>query len=312
MRKFKHKKTGYEVSQDKGGFTYVSEKYGNIHYELIENSNDWEEITECIHDIKEYPDGRKYCRSCMILLYNPLRPNYKPTEYKKDYEILSFKEINGDKRILIRDSQLKDTFCFKDGLCPFYKLDELIKNPIHSVKRLSDGEIFTIGDDILEQNEHSKIEYFEILDDFLRLRINHQVTKGSSTIMISSKFEKYIPKKPLFVTEDGVDIFAEERTIHQVCLSDHYYATSSVNYQTGKYKDLGYYTHNKHWKFFSTKEAAEDYIILNKPCLNALDVLEYIHSNKPTVLANPKEYIHNGKINNFSGLKELIKSKLNL
>lgn len=126
---------------------------------------------------------------------------------------------------------------------------------IHSIKRNSDEEIFTVNDDIIEQNEHSKIQYFEILDGFLRIRINHQITKGSSTILISSNFEKYIPKKPLFTTEDGVHIYE----------GDEYYFINSnnnichrLNAAFGRYVKIPNY-------YFSTKEKAQEYLDSLKP-----------------------------------------------
>lgn len=119
---------------------------------------------------------------------------------EKDYEILSIRTDDGTPSDMFEN----DKFMWSTDDEPKYESLKTIterwkklkvKIHIHSVKRLSDNQIFTVGDDILEQGEHSKIEYFELRGDDLAIRINHQVTKGSSTILISSKFEKYIPKE---------------------------------------------------------------------------------------------------------------------
>ena len=66
-----------------------------------------------------------------------------------DYEILEFKDVLGD--VYRPDSLLKDTFCIKDGEIPFYELNTMLESDefhIISVKRLSDGVIFSVGDKI--------------------------------------------------------------------------------------------------------------------------------------------------------------------
>jgi hypothetical protein len=92
-------------------------------------------------------------------------------------------------------------------------------------------------------------------------------------------WEKIIEKQPLFKTEDGVDIFEK----------DNYYV---VYFEEGNRLPLprgaklfgidGPYIAeplkegefwSKNAKMFSTKEKAEEYVLLNKPCLSVKDVL---------------------------------------
>ena len=62
---------------------------------------------------------------------------------EKDYEILSFKDTIGN---LITKKEGKFLTSFHDTE---YKEEGLIKRcKIHSVKRLSDGEVFTVGDNV--------------------------------------------------------------------------------------------------------------------------------------------------------------------
>lgn len=95
-------------------------------------------------------------------------------------------------------------------------------------------------------------------------------------------------KQPLFTTEDGVDIFE----------GDSYYSYNleldiSSKFDSACLKISGKNTDNK---YFSTKEKAEEYILMNKPCLSLNDVLK---------LSIDTEYSYT-----FQKLKELVKSKI--
>src|SRR5690606_32045441 len=79
--------------------------------------------------------------------------------------------------------------------------------PIYSVKRLSDGEIFTIGDDCITRTKHyGKIKLFEICNDKLYIKSDQNI---SSAYTCNINDLKPI-KKPLFTTEDGVDVFEND------------------------------------------------------------------------------------------------------
>ena len=159
--------------------------------------------------IKEYPGSPELGYVLKPLNNNTnqyyFRSQYiKPEDYpefwekviEKDYEILSFKYGNGAPYYhTLKQNGLYSSSSNKKGIYPLSKQlkdVETFRCEIYSVKRLSDGKIFKVGDDILEQGEHSKIEYFEVRGDDLVLRINHQITKGSSTILISANFKKII------------------------------------------------------------------------------------------------------------------------
>jgi hypothetical protein len=74
-------------------------------------------------------------------------------------------------------------------------------------------------------------------------------------------------KQPLFITEDGVDIFAGDifYSIRKDCLG------RIVKYE-GNFFEIAS-TKCKGFVDFSTKKAAENYIKMNKPCLSLNDVL---------------------------------------
>jgi len=68
-------------------------------------------------------------------------------------------------------------------------------------------------------------------------------------------------KQPLFITEDGVDIFA----------GDFYTIVTNDLFESRTLVAMGNEINNI--KRFSTKKAAENYIKMNKPCLSLNDVL---------------------------------------
>lgn len=127
MKKYKHKKTGY-IAEEKDTF-YCLKNQGNLPKWLVENSDDWEELVE-----------------------------------EKDYEILSFyhnnKLFNKDHAKSSKDypywSKENTWLTFNDRICK-----------IHSVKRISDGQIFTVGDKI----KNGVIKNIIIKDDKIYLEV---------------------------------------------------------------------------------------------------------------------------------------------
>lgn len=69
---------------------------------------------------------------------------------KEEFTILAFKHLlypSNPREILYADSQLKNTFCKVNGKQPFFTLGWCLQTgfPIHSIRRESDGKVFTIG-----------------------------------------------------------------------------------------------------------------------------------------------------------------------
>lgn len=174
---------------------------------------------------------------------------------EKDYEILSFQLSTG---IATKqpDGRFKDAVQFTEEVA----LEQNLK--IHSVKRLSDGEVFTVGDRIRHNNKVSYpegiITKLHIVSDMLFVETNNKEKGFDTNISLVHK----IHKKPLFTTEDGVEIFED----------DNYYGVNKflrIFSNNGEYFTAAYLENGS--KRFSTKEAAEEYIMLNKPCLSYKD-----------------------------------------
>jgi len=221
MRKFKHKPSGNLAEWDSGNEKYM---FGNqwIPNWLIENSADWEEVVE---------------KECEILSFN--------------CQILSG-EV---ELILLRNSGN----CFGN-----YCVDEetLLKSnihKIHSVKRLSDGEVFKLGD----LTTKGVIHGFEFIGDVFSVSVGDQKT-------LLRTFDK--AKQPLFVTEDGVNIYKNQKYYglytKSWAIEEH---ENGIEYDI-KLEDVA----DSSYLTFSTKEKAEEYILENNPCLSIADVFKVL------------------------------------
>jgi hypothetical protein len=181
---------------------------------------------------------------------------------EKDYEILRF-ILPGNNVIHVQNAKNSMEF--------------MLKNPntykIYSVKRKSDGEIFTIGDN----TKYGCIDKFYIKNNYLLA-----ITILESNGRYLKDLEKI--KQPLFTTEDGVDIFEGDSFAHTSGWTE-----PKIIRATSKH--LNYKLPMD--KLFSTKEKAEEFILLNKPCLSYGDIQEFI------------------KVKDCNKVLELIKQKLN-
>lgn len=228
---------------------------------------------------EEYSSSNDYFRTVSgcydgkwTLDYFESNPKFYEQVFEKDYEILSWKTPN---MIVTSVIGLDEKQC-----------------QIYSIKRLSDGEIFTIGDKISNNGVACDLEKIVIDGNYVwfyyHYPINSEISKKYSQQYTNSLKNVKKAKSPLFKTEDGVDIYNST----QVYFIRKTWIISSFNADydcIGVSKNLGFD------KYFSTKEAAEEYIILNKPCLSINDITNII------------SWLGTAPQNR---LKELVKSKL--
>ena len=240
--------------------------------------------------IKEYPGSPKLgtinggTMNTLSLAIVDNQPEFWEEIIEKDYEVLSLigKSQKEPYRILNPNTGL-----FKHSTCTYY-IEELDLNyllsggyNIHSVKRLSDGEIFTIGDN----TKYGCIDKFYIKNNYLL----------STTVLESNgRYLKYLEKikQPLFTTEDGVDIFK----------GDSFYTIDS-NFKIQFLKNSDEDEVDNAW---STKEKAEEYILVNKPCLSLNDLKQFFPN---TYVPFKKEESAIEDINTKQ-LENLVKSKI--
>ena len=189
---------------------------------------------------------------------------------QKDWEIMSF--VVKSSRVVLGKTEEGD---FGNNI---FRIDEneLLKSPNHkinSVKRISDGEVFSLGDEVLYNNDDKfKIHSFNIVDSWYS---DIMVGIGGGTRFNIITLQKV--NQPLFKTEDGIDVFEGDRYYVVIEKDGFGYETFAVAWpgqggiESANYKNAA--------KFFSDKEKANEYILMNKPVLSVNDVLAVCENN---------------------------------
>jgi len=202
------------------------------------------------------PCDSKYRNSYIICLDVINYPEFWQPLIKKDYEILS---INHNGNIIKYDYNMELVYSI-------WK--------IHSVKRLSDSAIFTISDKITSSSfsklsDIDKIKEFYIPDEKFCKMWNNQFTINDLIIRTTRSWQSNLHhaikvKQKLFTSEDGIDIFeGDPYHTYNLKLDILSQCDSACPKRSGKNIDT---------KYFSTKEKAEEHILLNKPCLSINDL----------------------------------------
>ncbi len=223
-------------------------------------------------------------------------PEFWEKVVEQDYEILSFKQDSLQTDLWTKFGDLWDRNVNGQCVTTPYTTEDMLKNPlyvIHSVKRLNDGEIFTIGD-VVDGTFYKNITINSIdvnPDCTTQVQINH---KDEGINLLTAKKVK----QPLFTTHDNVDIY-EGDTYHSIWFESFSYVGNYVA------EVINSRFSNENCKTFSTKEKALDYIAMNKPCLSIEDVLHFLE----------KDFSANWKYDRTTNIvlgkfKELVKSKL--
>jgi hypothetical protein len=217
--------------------------------------------------------------------------DFVKSKTKKDWTILSFTPQGNSGLIYKLDTQLKDKYCINNGKSPFHNIETFMNPTILSVRRESDGEVFTFGDKISCQQYPKEVR--EITDFSLN---NNEIEVNDGIDEYTFKLsEIFKAKQKLFTTEDGVDIYEGDNVYYtnRECNHNSYVLIAKWNDQCKNHLS------NIH---FSTKEKAEEYIIMNKPCLSINDF----------IMSNEVSYPSNETLCGitFKKLKEIVKNKL--
>lgn len=160
---------------------------------------------------------------------------------------------------------------------------------IHSVRRLSDGEVFTVGDLVEDGGKNKKIIGLEINDSWTSGLFATIGFGGQTDLSLLTKAPEV--KEPLFTTEDGKEIFSWHEIIWFVNSAWYVGSQQAASYDVEKLY---------HIKYFSTEQAANEYALLNKPCLSVNDIRG--------AYAKERDFV--GTIWLVDRLKELAQSKL--
>lgn len=186
----------------------------------------------------------------------------KANEPFREWEILEFK--NGNNHIISK----RENGLFLNDMQPTlpgaYTLEDTLKNDhnqIFKVKRLSDGEQFSVGDTILLHGEKGVIEKFSMAN---QLVMNVDVRFGYITYgKCNLSFYEKVKREHIFITDDNVKIYEGDEYFF-VGEPLIVYSSKATKYDTTD----GYGN-----KQFSTREIAETYCLMNRPCLSIQDML---------------------------------------
>lgn len=167
-----------------------------------------------------------------------------------------------------------------------------IEKKITLVKRLNDGEIFSIGDKVKNPANLS----FTITSFYLDCHNDKMLCNGDRIGNGRISINKITKISPILTTEDGVDIY-EDDTVYSVEVEP--FLCNNIRHILVFSNTKELYPRRK---FFFSKEKAEEYIILHKPCLSIKEIAPIIGR------VNEGTYIDLEKLTNR--LTELVKSKI--
>jgi len=225
-------------------------------------------------------------------------PEFFEEIIEKQFEILSVQNCFSD--IILEFNKLG--ICIKRSdncnLAATLNLEDCLKNgcKIHSIRRLSDSEVFSIGD----KTEEGVILAFDIPGSNQTIT-RYKVDNNGHGWRLLNDAKK--TKPVLFVTEDGVEIVSRQTEIAAVWRDNIKLSFSKITYD-----DFVRQCAMCNYLLFSTKEAAQEYILMNKRVLSIKDLLD-LAKECNTVLciscADSQSYQ-----SDFEKVKELVKSRL--
>jgi len=226
----------------------------------------------------EIGDEVEWCKE-MCMYHHASTLDTFDLDYVEDFPEFWEKIVIKEFKILtqIKDGYLFDEVIEGDGIsvCVASVVSE---DNILKVKRLSDGEVFTLGDRV-HFGENGIIKQFNIILNTLLINIDYDkgLGNGYDNVGINAIKKRKIP---LLITEDGEELFGGDsyyRVLGDFTLSRFHINKPFSNSHTGA-------------KFFSTKEKAEEYIKQNKPIFSLKDLSEIMQG---TFTKSIKELLKN-------------------
>lgn len=144
------------------------------------------------------------------------------------------------------------------------------RKDITSVKRLSDGKIFTVGRFVksihFDKGQYESIESFEIKNGYRMVAHTSWVNENPN----GQSIEDLIPLEPIFTTEDGYDVFE----------NDPYWVVfhKTYNLQREKSAHIGSGARTDA-TFFRERENAEKWLEENKPVFSKKDICKALEDS---------------------------------
>jgi hypothetical protein len=225
---------------------------------------------------------------------------FKASKQKpKEWEIECFKYVADNSTFLNRN---------EDGSFGIYRadMDDLLlgnSHVIHAVRRIKDNEVFCVGDrvKIIASSVSAPITEFRLVDGQLKAWGDDNNTSHSFGGYSINRFDK--AKPILFTTEDGVHVYPMQ----------YFHMVDERNWTISERCEADTFCTIEELKYFSSKEKAEEYVLMNKPTLSVSDVCNLIttsqfHNRKHDRADEDYWVVYSSTL--IDKLKQLAKSKL--
>lgn len=209
----------------------------------------------------------------------------KSKEPKRDYEILSYSYNN----LIYTKNNLGEFSTGFDASVHLLILHPENMTEIHSVKRLSDGQVFSVDEKVYLKESDGKGVFY--INEFT-IKDGQCFASSGINIMQLGK-----AKKVLFTTEDGKEVYNEDN-VFLLCTKT-WHKSPAISAPKDPFSDDG------RIKYFSTEKAREEYILMNKPILSLNDLIIVWDGDR---LVGLSEHYKSSPM--FQIFKELAKSKL--
>lgn len=168
---------------------------------------------------------------------------------------------------------------------------------IHSVRRLSDGGVFTVGSSF--SNNHCGIYTQHTIKEFVVSGDELQVWPEDGGYYPLFSIKKIPTKTPLFTTEDGKPVYE----------GDEFAIVELLSYCVSKSVCINHAGVGNHpnQKYFSTEAVAKEWVLMNKPQYSLDDIRKALHGKWGTanavggvigILKDYKTELDKSKINN--------------
>jgi len=228
-------------------------------------------------EVRYFPYDTKYIGRFIYKNEVENNPEFWEKVVEKDWEIVSLK-IGEDKSVVsIGYGRWGNGSSVED--CTLEWLLQQYPNSIYSIKRLSDGEIFSVGDKLdLRAGGIRKITGISLDDsgvsEFSKRSIPWlECGKDYGTCLDWAVHYK----EPILITEDGKEIFEGDSYWRVIAVLEN----QRVFVYTEKVDEKGEFIYRGGGGlFFSTKEAAEKYIEENKPIISKRQLASFLDEAK--------------------------------
>lgn len=272
MKKFKHKITGI-IAEENNHFMCYTIKHDRLGHsmidrEIIENSNDWEEVKEEGINVKKI----------MIELDKKHVPHLMKEE--SNYLITAFRDLRGGYATDIWKITSEGKYCKNEyapvSLNHMINTGECVNNgkfEIYSVKN-SKGEEFTIGDKINASTlKNATIKSFKIIDKSM------VVYCDIKTNFLDLEWCSIAIQSPIYTTTDGVEI-EEGQSIRLFLLNKDLTTPMSSAVDIIKFRDIDKPVADRFLTFINI-ENRDKYIKENskKPIFVSADNREYFEAD---------------------------------